>query len=717
MTKKFQVIFTALILIIGSAMTASAVDEAEVRGPVAAVVDGAVYTWGPQDFAGFFYDINGGLGQESITLTITGDSLDEPEGVVYETRAQQKDFELGGWGRYWTIAFLGEEYFAAYVDGSILFDESTDEDLMVHDQLSKVLYNDDQKRTFTIETPLQLEEGYELAIQAIDLDGNKVYLQLMKDGNVVDSAVVEPSKDGATMQDKTFTYKKNLGRTEKIVVIAVHFKNIIQGADTDLATVDGIWQISDTFTDIEEDTEYDKMTIQTVDADTKTIMMNNEENEITLNKKKDTTLMEKARIRTADQEATAEDPLRFYIYQEITEPGTYEVRGKVAEVVDGATYTWGPQEFSGFYYEIDDDLGDEKITMTITDGALEEPNGVVYTTEAKQKEFELEEWGTCWYIGFLGEEYLTAYSEGRLADDSADTDLMKNKRLSKILIDDDEERTITSGLPLKLGDGYEIVTPLIDAEKRLAIVQLMRGGRLINFAAVDLSGDKATAEGKTYTYKKNLAGTGEMVVLAVHFKNIIQGADTDLATVDAIWQISDRPIDISAGAKYDKMTIQAPGADEMTITMKNEGNKIILNPNEDQLLMRDIRIKTADQDVISAEEPLRFYIYKDSIYRYSPAGSAFMGLIIVPYKSEILLEGTIERGIERIADERAEMRNGTVILFDHGSGYIFGDDEKYYYFDEDGLGEETSISKGDKVSFEAYSSEIGPEARKVRRIY
>ena len=190
---------------------------------------------------------------------------------------------------------------------------------MVDEQLSKVLYDDDEERTFTTGTPLTLKEDYELAIEAIDLDGNKVYVQLMKDGAVVDSAVVEPSKDGATIADKTYTYTMDMGDTEKIVVIAVHFKNAFRGADQDLATVDGIWQISDTYTDVEEDTEYDKMTIQSVNAETLSIMMNNEDNKITLNSNKDQLLMENIRIKTADQDTiSAEEPLRFYIYEEAT---------------------------------------------------------------------------------------------------------------------------------------------------------------------------------------------------------------------------------------------------------------------------------------------------------------------------------------------------------------------------------------------------------------
>ncbi|HPJ83600.1 MAG TPA: S-layer protein domain-containing protein [Methanothrix sp.] len=602
-------------------MAVSAVDKVEIRGPVATVVDGATYTWGPQQFAGFYYDIDDNIGQESITLTITGEALDEPKGVVYQTVAQKDDFDYEEWGEYWTIGFLAEEYFAAYVEGdaetAYLYDDSTDDNLMIDEQLSRVLYDDDEERTFTTGTPLKLEEDYELAIEAIDLDGNKVYVQLMKDGAVVDSAVVEPSKDGATIKDKTYTYTRDLGDTEDIVVIAVHFKNAFRGADTDLATVDGIWQISDTYTDVEEDTEYDKMTIQTVNAETLTIEMDNEDNKITLNKNKDTLLMENVRIITADQDTiSAEEPLRFYLYKEITEPGTYEIRGTVKAVEDGATVEWDVSSFAGFYYDIDDALGTEKITMTITGDALEEPNGIVYETTAQQNDFDYAEWGYYWTIGFLAEEYFAAYVEdgetAYLAEDSTDDNLMVDEQLSKVLFDDDEERTFTTGTPLKLEEDYELAIQAIDLDGNKVYVQLMKDGAVVDSAVVEPSKDGATIADKTYTYTMDMGDTEDIVVIAVHFKNAFRGADQDLATVDGIWQISDTYTDVEEDTEYDKMTIQTVNAETLSIMMNNEDNKITLNKNKDQLLMENVRIKTADQDTISAEEPLRFYIYEEA---------------------------------------------------------------------------------------------------------
>ncbi len=79
-----------------------------------------------------------------------------------------------------------------------------------------------------------MKEGYELAVQSIDIDGNKVYLELYKDGMVVDSQVLRPENE----VDNTFIYPI----PETSQEIKVHFKNAFRGAEHNLATIDSISQ-------------------------------------------------------------------------------------------------------------------------------------------------------------------------------------------------------------------------------------------------------------------------------------------------------------------------------------------------------------------------------------------------------------------------------------------------------------------------------------------
>ncbi len=287
----------------------------EIRGNVAT----GSAEWDASTFAGFYYDIDDNIKTETLVATVTDRKLLEPDGVVYNTVAMEDDFDFDAWGNFLVLGFLAEKYFGGYVDvpdstDDILFEESDDENVLADEQLLKILMDNDDEMTVTSGTPLAMEEGYELSIKSIDIDGNKVYLELSKDGSVVDSKVISPSADNADMGDKTYYYKKDVGDSKDVVIVAAHFKNAFRGADQDLATIDGLWQLSDTATDVSENTEYDKMTIQTVTDNS--IMMNNEDNDITLSNDKDISLMEGVRIKTADPSSDEGDVLRWYIYKE-----------------------------------------------------------------------------------------------------------------------------------------------------------------------------------------------------------------------------------------------------------------------------------------------------------------------------------------------------------------------------------------------------------------
>jgi len=640
MKKITAITLTSMMLLLATAMVAGAVPVAEVRGAVAGTVQGASnladgnsFAWNPQNFAGFFYDIKKDIGNENLKTVLSGDdgrklSGDAPYGVTYTTSVQQKAFERALWGAFNVIGFQAEQYFAGYLQGTdeatgsnIFYAETTDKNSLASEQLQKILMNSKDEMTVTSGTPLKLGEGYELAVKSIDVDGNKVFVELSKDGAVIDSKVVSPSKDGATELDKTYFYKNpKVGEQAKLVTIAVHFKNAFRGADQNLASVDGIWQISDTPAEVKADTQYGKMTITGIDATTGVITMNNKDEPITLTKNKNTELMPGVSIKTADN-----DTLRFYIFKLITEPGTYAIRGAVAgtvsgadNLVDGNSFTWNPQNFAGFFYDMKKDIGNENLKTVLSgdDGRKlsgDAPYGVTYTTSVQQKAFERALWGAFNVIGFQAEPYFAGYLQGTdeatgsniFYAESTDKNSLSSEQLQKILMNSKDEMTVTSGTPLKLGEGYELAVKSIDVDGNKVFVELSKDGAVIDSKVVSPSKAGATELDKTYFYKNPKVGEqSKLVTIAVHFKNAFRGADQNLASVDGIWQISDTPAEVKADTNYDKMTITGIDATTGVITMNNKDEPVTLTKNKDTVLMPGVNIKTADNDT------LRFYIYK-----------------------------------------------------------------------------------------------------------
>ncbi|MDQ1261133.1 MAG: S-layer protein [Euryarchaeota archaeon] len=305
-------IFFAILL--AALFAVGPIHAKEIRGQVA----NSDFEWNAQNFAGFYYDIDKDLGTEKISTYVTYGKLEEPNGVVYTTTAQANSFEFEDWGAYHVIGFLGKKYFAGYAENEnmdewneVLFRESTDENSLTEEQLQSILMDSDTQTTITASLPLMLAEGYVLAIKYIDSNG--ILVELSKSGAVMDSKVLMPSKDGATMADKTYLYRTDEGEQKGVVIIAVHFKNAVTIQNQTVATVDGLWQISDTPTHVKIDTEFGKMRIASVSADT--IVMDNKDNSIALSKNKDTELLGDIRIKTADQSVIDdENPIRYYIY-------------------------------------------------------------------------------------------------------------------------------------------------------------------------------------------------------------------------------------------------------------------------------------------------------------------------------------------------------------------------------------------------------------------
>jgi S-layer protein (TIGR01567 family) len=638
-----------MMLLLATAMTVGAVDSVEIRGQVA--TDTA--TWTADNFAGFYYDLDDNIKTEELTATVSeGKKLLEPDGVTYTTKAMSDDFEFEDWGKYNVIGFMADKYFAGYLDtpdttDDILFTESDDENVLSDEQLLKILVDDDDEMTVTSGTPLKLEEGYELSIKSIDIDGNKVYLELSKDGSVVDSKVISPSADNANMKDKTYYYKKDIGDSKDVVIVAAHFKNAFRGADQNLATVDGLWQLSDEAKDVSENTEYEKMTIQTVNADS--IMMNNEDNDITLSKNKDISLMPGVSIKTADSD---DDALRYYIYKEVTEPGTYEIRGAVAT----DTATWTADNFAGFYYDLDDNIKTEELTATVSEGKkLLEPDGVTYTTKAMADDFEFEDWGSYNVIGFMADKYFAGYldtpdtTDDILFTESDDENVLSDEQLLKILVDDDDEMTVTSGTPLKLEEGYELSIKSIDIDGNKVYLELSKDGSVVDSKVISPSADNANMKDKTYYYKMDIGDSKDVVIVAAHFKNAFRGADQNLATVDGLWQLSDESRDVSENTEYDKMTIQTVNAD--SIMMNNEDNDITLSKNKDISLMPGVAIKTADSD----DDALRYYIYKEITIEGAATETVVPEVKAVPEEKPVV-ETPVEPVVAEAENTTAEVK-------------------------------------------------------------
>ena len=326
------------------------------------------------------------------------------------------------------------------------------------------------------------------------------------------------------------------------MIVAAHFKNAFRGAGHYMATIDGLWQLSDNPTNVSENTKYDKMTIQTVTADS--IILNNEDNDITLGNNVDISLVPGINIKVAGA-----DELRYYIYKDITEPGTYEIRSNVAT----ESATWTADDFAGFYFDFDDDFKTEELAATVIDGKLLEPDGIIYSTAAERNGFGYSDWGYYNAIGFMGEKYFAGYIEGDsvgtnpdLLADADNVNLLDLGLLTEILIDKSQETVQDLSSPIELEEGYSLELT-VGSDKNGILAELFKDKKLVDKKAVLLPG--------TYVYTSSQGNAAGIPLIAAYFQEPIFLESKTCFKINGLWQISENPIQVREGDHYGIMTV------------------------------------------------------------------------------------------------------------------------------------------------------------------
>jgi S-layer protein (TIGR01567 family) len=532
------------------------------------------YTWTPQTFSGFFYDLDDDVGTETLTVNLrrSGSGYDRTirEGdLKYETKAASINFEFDRWGEYKVIGFMAQKYFAGYV-GTASEVVSRDISLLDEEELRQVLIDDDNDYTVDTGSVLPLKEGYEIRIKEIDLDGNKVWLALAKDGQELDSRVIDPR----TLGSSTFKYEVDL-RGEKLPLVMAHVSSIFRGAETSLVTIDGIFQISDRYTTVASGDTYGSMEVSSISGDV--IEMTNDRS-ITLRAGRTVPVMGDVSFLVAD---AAE--LRFG--PTVKRTGDYEIRGTIVDPTVGE-FTWNSYNFEGFYYDIDEDVGTETLTARFTgdrinDGALR------YRTEPQSVEFDYAPWGSYNVIGFLAEKYFAGYN-----DDTVFTNrfsVLNEEQLRRVLIDDDESYTVRSGAVFPLEEGYELRIREVDLDGNKVFLSIAKDGDVLDSRVVDPGRDVRTS---TFTYDERIGGE-RVPIIAINVVSVFRGREEDLATIEGIFQVSDRARSVESRETYGRMEIDS--VSDAGIEMSNDGS-ISLVRGRTIPIMENLKFRVSDSD-------------------------------------------------------------------------------------------------------------------------
>nr|WP_304413487.1 S-layer protein domain-containing protein [Methanosarcina sp. WH1] len=558
----------------------------EIRGPVynGSSIDDIIDTYGDgtilsmdaTKFAAFYYDIDDDVTTETLSIKdvagTEGNVIGEG-GIVYQTTIQKVDYEYenaaDGWDNYSLLGFFAEKYIPINPDKA--------------DKLAKLVLDSDDKYTIRTGELLDLGEGYSIEAKQVDVDGEKVWLEFTKDGEFVDDEIISVGTGSNTWEVEL----DDIQDEDDVVVLKVHINQVFQGAVDSIAQIEGLWLIdyANAMT-IESDDEFGELDDVSIDGDTLTI---SNEDTFTLTRDSDEEVAEGIFFTTAD---TPSSVLRFYAMKEITEPGTYEIRGEVAPNADD--FEWDAANFAGFYYDVDDDVSTETLSVSDISGNVIPEGGLVYQTSVENVDYEYANAEAGWdqypVIGFFAEEYIP------LNPDKAD-------KLAKLILDSDDKYTIRTGELLDLGEGYSIEAKQVDVDGEKVWLEFTKDGEFVDDEIISVG----TGDNTWDVELDDIQDEDDVIVLRVHVNQVFQGAVDSIAQIEGLWLIDyANAMTIESDDEFGNLDDVSIDGD--TLTISNEDTFTLTRDSEEEI-GEGMYFKIAD----TASSALRYYPYVEKV--------------------------------------------------------------------------------------------------------
>lgn len=536
------------------------------------------YTWDSHSFAGFYYNLDENLGTEELTIRDIKRTINRGD-LTYKTMPIEVEFEYSGFGRYQVIGFMADKYFAGYSRNSAI---SSNEAISIlgSNQLHKVILDDDGKRVINEGGTMTLKEGYVLKMTEVDISAGpgQVMVTLFKDGDVVDTDVVAGNDN--------YIYAATLGGVDDVPLLGVHFDSVFRGRELNAAFVRGVFQISESFTQVKSGDRYGELEISSISSSG--IDMSNR-NSLSLSPGNTVDLVGDLKIVVADS-STLRFALSVYrIY-------AFEMRGTIYPT----TSEWNPMNFGlniggtnlGFYYDMDHDVGKERLKIESINGRTIPEGKLRYSTTAEEVNFDYPQFGKYNVIGFMADRYFAGYTTNSQITYKESMSTLGRFQLHKVLLDDDTKRTLSEGSTLTLKDGYVLKIKDVDIGAGLGqvLISLLKDG-------VEIDSDVITGS-DNYLYTKKLGSQDDMPVIAIHFDAVFRGREMTAAFARGVFQISENFTSVKPGDRFSAMEVEtvSSGGIEMV-----NANSIGLSSGNTIDIMGNIGFRVANSGTV------RFY--------------------------------------------------------------------------------------------------------------
>ncbi|MCQ1534976.1 PGF-CTERM sorting domain-containing protein [Methanosarcina sp. KYL-1] len=552
--KRFAAVSLAVLMLLTVfASAASAQDVIEVRSSVfnGTDIDDIIDTYGDgttlsidaSRFPIFYYDIDDNVSTEIVFIVDvpgTENNVIGEGGLIYVTQIQPIRYEYenpaAGWDNYSMIGFGAQKVIPLKPDKA--------------DKLAWLVLDSDAKYTLRTGETLDLGHGYTLEAKQVDVNGEKVWLQFNRNGEYVDDEIISVGTDGNTTGRTWDVELDDIEDEDDVVVLRVHVNQVFQGAADSIAQIEGLWLIDyANARTIESDDEFGELDDVSILGDT--LMVTNKDT-ITLTRDSTDKILENVSFKTAD---TSSDVLRFYIMREIKYPGVHVIGG--AASFGTGNFTWDASNFAGFFYDLDDNVETESLSVSNIDRNVIPEGGLVYETRIENVSYEYDNVDAGWdkypILGFFAQKYIP------LKPDKAD-------KLARLVLDSDDKYTLRTGELLDLGEGYSIEARQVDVDGEKVWLEFTRDGEFVDDEIISV----ATGANTWEVELDDIQDEDDVVVLRIHVNQVFQGAADSIAQIEGLWLIDyANARTIESDDEFGKLDDVSVEGDTLTISNDN----------------------------------------------------------------------------------------------------------------------------------------------------
>ncbi len=222
--------------------------------------------WNASDFDAFDYGPNEGMSTETLTIapySLNGpyaDRLIETGNLTYSTSLVWREYPIyKDLGLTVNQNWMGESgYWVGFLNGTkyVALKSANAEKLTI----PLVEFDSNDIKTLEKGEEWDIGGGFTLVAQQIDIDGDKVYLVLYKNGVYLADTILNAGS--SDLQYRVWTYTKDVAGESDVPVLSLYLSGLMQGTETDYVQIKYLFLIDDeNILEISCDTIYDNMEI------------------------------------------------------------------------------------------------------------------------------------------------------------------------------------------------------------------------------------------------------------------------------------------------------------------------------------------------------------------------------------------------------------------------------------------------------------------------